>query len=127
MVSDELTPAQLVFYFVNSLTALSAELEGRHYGGGVLELVPSEIDELLVPVAGPRDVDLKSLDTKIRSRIGADELLRAQDEIVLTSAGLAARERGVIHDARDRLRTRRHRRVGQPLEEGQAKLGALCS
>ena len=28
--------------FINPLTALSAELEGRHYGGGVLELIPSE-------------------------------------------------------------------------------------
>jgi hypothetical protein len=33
---------------VNSLTALTAELEGRHYGGGVLELVPSEIEKLAV-------------------------------------------------------------------------------
>ena len=40
---------KLVFSFVNPLTALSAELEGRHYGGGVLELVPSEIERLLIP------------------------------------------------------------------------------
>jgi len=39
---------QLVYGFLTCLTALSAELEGRHYGGGVLELVPSEIERLLV-------------------------------------------------------------------------------
>ncbi len=39
-----------MFGFLNGLTALTAELEGRHYGGGVLELVPSEIEKLLVPV-----------------------------------------------------------------------------
>src|SRR5262249_40514910 len=33
------TASGLVLSFVNSLTALSSELEGRHYGGGVLELV----------------------------------------------------------------------------------------
>src|SRR5690606_3680901 len=46
----EVSSHALVFSFINSLTALSAELEGRHYGGGVLELVPSEIERLLVPV-----------------------------------------------------------------------------
>jgi hypothetical protein len=126
-VSDEVTPARLVFYFINSLTALSAELAGRHYGGGVLELVPSEIDELLVPAPRLLDIDLKGFNTKMTSRISAKELLRAQDAIVLKSAGLAAREREVIHDAWDRLRARRHRRVGQALEEGQGKPGALCS
>jgi hypothetical protein len=29
-------PETLIYCFMNSLTALSAELEGRHYGGGVL-------------------------------------------------------------------------------------------
>ena len=37
--------------FQNTLTLLSAEIEGRTYGGGVLELVPSEIARLQVPLA----------------------------------------------------------------------------
>ena len=44
------TPEKLIYCFLNALTALSAELEGRHYGGGVLELVPTEIEKLLVPI-----------------------------------------------------------------------------
>lgn len=35
----ETTAVSLVYSFLNSLTCLSAELEGRHYGGGVLELI----------------------------------------------------------------------------------------
>src|ERR1035441_1113791 len=31
-------PEKLIYCFLNALTALSAELEGRHYGGGVLRL-----------------------------------------------------------------------------------------
>jgi hypothetical protein len=46
----QVTAASLVYSFLNSLTSLSAELEGRHYGGGVLELVPSEIERLILPV-----------------------------------------------------------------------------
>lgn len=38
--------------FHNSLTLLTAELEGRSFGGGVLELVPSEVARLLVAMPG---------------------------------------------------------------------------
>jgi adenine-specific DNA-methyltransferase len=43
------TDAGIVASFHNSLTLLSSELEGRSFGGGVLELVPSEIGRLIVP------------------------------------------------------------------------------
>lgn len=40
----------LVAGFQNSVTLLSSEIEGRTYGGGVLELIPSEIARLRVPL-----------------------------------------------------------------------------
>lgn len=39
----------LVFGFHSSISLLSVEVEGRSFGGGVLELVPSEIARLVVP------------------------------------------------------------------------------
>ena len=48
--SRKVAAEKLVCCFVNPLTSLSAELEGRHYGGGVLELVPSEIEKLMIPI-----------------------------------------------------------------------------
>lgn len=39
----------LPLLFLNSVTLLSAEIEGRSYGGGVLKLEPKECDRLLVP------------------------------------------------------------------------------
>lgn len=38
-----------IFSFYNSLTLLFAELEGRYYGGCVLELIPSEFKNLPLP------------------------------------------------------------------------------
>src|SRR5262249_16146237 len=38
---------------LSSVTALSAEVEGRTYGGGVLTVQPSEAERLLVPLASP--------------------------------------------------------------------------
>jgi len=113
IVDGAVSPARLVFSFVNSLTALGIELLGRHYGGGVLELVPSEIERLPVPVIGSADCDLEALDAKIKRGIRADVLLREQDEVILKAAGLTLRERTIIHEAWKRIRDRRHRRGDQ--------------
>lgn len=117
-IAPEVTAGALVFAFVNSLTALTAELEGRHYGGGVLELVPSEIEKLLVPVGQPFGFDLRSLDAQVRAGADADLLLARQDETVLGAAGLSKRECETIHDAWRRIRSRRHRKVVEP-DEGE--------
>lgn len=108
----EAEPEELVFAFVNSLTALCAELEGRHYGGGVLELVPSEIEKLLLPLppgAPPTGDRLLGLDREIRHGVPAGELLQAQDEAVLEPAGLSAAAAGELRAAWSRLRFRRQR------------------
>jgi len=99
----------LVYSFINSLTALTAELQGRHYGGGVLEMVPSEIEKLSIPLGKMDAIDLRELDRQIRQSISADSILAAQDAIVLKAAGLTKRERETIHEAWRRIRSRRHR------------------
>jgi adenine-specific DNA-methyltransferase len=68
IVPKDITGSKLVGCFVNSLTALTAELEGRHYGGGVLELVPSEIERLLIPLPSSVHKSLvRNLDEQVRS------------------------------------------------------------
>ncbi|MFE0245997.1 Eco57I restriction-modification methylase domain-containing protein [[Kitasatospora] papulosa] len=53
--------------FHNSLTLLSAEIEGRSFGGGVLELVPSEVGRLRIFVPAAMGDDLIKLDEIARS------------------------------------------------------------
>lgn len=100
---------QLVFSFVNSLTALSSELEGRHYGGGVLELVPSEIERLLLPRPGllARPA-LTKLDKAIRT-MPFDDMLAVQSKDVLGRAGLTSSEQNSLLAGWKKLRDRRHR------------------
>jgi adenine-specific DNA-methyltransferase len=55
--------------FMNSWTLLVAELTGRSYGGGVLELMPSEANQL--PMPGPVDAldrIFDQVDDQVRSR-----------------------------------------------------------
>jgi adenine-specific DNA-methyltransferase len=82
MLEPRLPAAALAAGFHSSLTLLSAELEGRSFGGGVLELVPSEIGRLLVHPA-PAD-GLPRLD-RIARRGDPDAVVAATD------AGLVAR------------------------------------
>jgi adenine-specific DNA methylase len=110
-IQTEIEPKNLVYGFINSLTSLSAELEGRHYGGGVLELVPSEIERLLIPVIEVTNEELEALDKKIVSKYPPDDLLIEQDSKVLIHAGLNADECSVINRALKRIRERRQRLI----------------
>lgn len=100
---------QLVGCFYNGLTALSAELEGRHYGGGVLELVPSEIEKLVLPLPKKVHVNLKELDRQIRSAMSAQDVLEANSRVVLGGLGLSRGKQDCILSGWMRLRNRRHR------------------
>ncbi|OGG20565.1 modification methylase [Candidatus Gottesmanbacteria bacterium RIFCSPHIGHO2_02_FULL_40_13] len=102
---------QLVGFFLNSLTALSAELEGRHYGGGVLELVPSEIEKLLIPLPKKLTVNLANLDTAVKT-LSAREVLEKQDHAVLKALRISLSDQQQLlnnwqklHDRRQRIST----------------------
>lgn len=99
---------RLVYCFLNPLTAVSAELEGRHYGGGVLELVPSEIEKLLIPLPEGIRVDLKGLDRQVRQSSIAD-ILQHQASSVLGPLDVSEKDTATLIGAWDRLRNRRQR------------------
>lgn len=101
---------QLVYSFLNPLTALSAELEGRHYGGGVLELVPSEIEKLWFPIVEQNHLGLSKLDKLIRQN-SMKKILEVQAENVLGKLGISGKEQAIIFAAWNRLRARRQRKT----------------
>ena len=109
----------LVTSFVNSLTALSAELEGRHYGGGVLELVPSEIERLLVPLAEFSNVELLRLDKSMKNVGQPVTLLERRDKIIARKLKLDSQAFDVVRGAYNRLRGRRMRLPLPAAEEDQ--------
>jgi hypothetical protein len=109
-------PEMLVASFLNPLTSLSAELEGRTYGGGVLELVPSEIEKLLVPIPRSMPGSLQALDHDVRTKPMQD-VLASHGRIVLEKAGIDGGRADLLLDAWSRLRNRRQRIASTPVED----------
>lgn len=107
---------RLVGCFINPLTALSAELEGRHYGGGVLELIPSEIERLVIPLPKKAKVNLNALDKAIRTE-STHRVLSRQGKEVLGGLGLSPAKQECILEGWRKLRDRRHRSSSEPLAE----------
>jgi len=123
---DSLKPTEMrgvVTSFYNSATMLSAERIGRHYGGGVLKLEPSEAGRILVPSLSPAElVSLSPLlgDVDRHLRAGkAREALALIDEVVLRRfMGLDMSDIAVIqHSWARRQRSRAGVRLSLPLSE----------
>ncbi len=117
-IRSNVAAENLVGCFINPLTALSAELEGRHYGGGVLELIPSEIERLTIPLPAKVKVDLVDLDKAIRT-LPTHQVLSRQGKVVLGGLGLSRAKQECILEGWRKLKDRRHRTSSEQLvEEG---------
>jgi len=109
---DSVKIRDLAAVSANSLTALEAELRGRSYGGGVLELEPSEAEEILIP-APTSAPEATEVDARLR-RDGLIPTTAFVDEKTLGACGIDAADQRLLRGAWERLRTRRHGRRQPP-------------
>lgn len=107
--AEGVDPEVLVYCFMNPITAISAELSGRYYGGGVLELVPSEIESLWIPIPKDIEIDLEALDQEVRN-LSMEEVLRRNGYRVLKNIGLSESEVDRFVELWSWFRYRRHRK-----------------
>ncbi len=92
------------------LTAASAEIEGRSYGGGVLELEPTEAERLLMPAQLNGAMPLAESDRLIREG-RLDDVLAENEKIVLRGhLGLSRRDSATLKAIWTKMRDRRHLR-----------------
>lgn len=89
------------------MTAASAEIEGRSYGGGVLELEPTEAERLLVPAKLGSGLPLAECDKHIRAG-NLELVLRENDRLILQEGmGLSQKECQMLRSIWDKMRNRR--------------------
>lgn len=73
----------LVASYYNSLSLASAEIYGRSHGGGALELMPNEVENILLPYNDNNAKILKEIDSMMREGKTIQEILEFTDPIIL--------------------------------------------
>lgn len=98
------------------LTAASAEIEGRSYGGGVLELEPTEAERLLVPAKLGAALPVDECDRLVRAGHLDDALAENDRLILIAQMGLSRAECTILRNIWVKMRDRRfaRRRKGRP-------------
>lgn len=74
----------LIYSFYNPLTLCFAELYGRYYGGGVLELVPNEFRKLPIPYRETSPEDFLTFSKNFTNKVDIDEILLSSGRDVLS-------------------------------------------
>ena len=95
--------------FYNSLTLLFAELSGRYYGGGVLELTPNEFKSLPIPKYTVNPEEYKEFVTLFKNKSSIEDLLLKNDFKILASTGLSEMEIVEVHELYKTVKRRRLR------------------
>lgn len=109
-VSSTVTSAEnLVCSFLNPLTVITAELEGRFYGGGVLELVPSEIEKLYIPIIEGLEHNVEELNQLVKNG-QIERVIRQQGSLILKKLGFTQEENEKLVEIWKKLRDRRLRK-----------------
>jgi hypothetical protein len=92
--------------FMNTWTLLASELTGRSYGGGVLELMPGEANQLPLPEPSEElDVIFDAVDERVRAR-DLFAAVAAIDQVVLPKQ-MTNGERNSLRGTLDKLIQRR--------------------
>jgi adenine-specific DNA-methyltransferase len=84
-MKDNFSIEGLIFSFYNSLTLAFAELHGRYYGGGVLELTPNEFKKLPTPFI---DIPLSRFNSYVvdfKNKSSIKDVCMRNDSLILKS------------------------------------------
>ena len=111
---DGFTMRGVCYSFYNSLTLLFAETDGRFYGGGVLELSPSEFRGLPLVYHEPTEEEFASfLDVHAKAEGDVDQILDFGDIWLQSKLSLSEEQAGTIRQAWEAVRAHRMRHGGR--------------
>ncbi len=100
-------PASFAFCFYNSLTLALCEYNGRFYGGGVGELVPTEFKNLTIPYKKIRRQCIDKIERLFRANVDIQLIIDYVDSIVLKQ--LSVQDIEMLQKIRKRYLSRRLR------------------
>jgi adenine-specific DNA methylase len=94
--------------YYNSLSLAFTEVCGRSHGGGVLELMPNEAEQVLLPYHPENGKLLAEIDRLIRSGVGIEKVLSITNKVILKERfGLSDSEISIADSIWKKLSSRR--------------------
>lgn len=100
-----------IYSFYNTLTLIFSEIEGRYYGGGVLELTPNEFKRLPIPYTFIDSNQFEEFAKKFERKKNIDDILEQNDFNILNSSlGLNVEEIDMLKIIRTKLIAKRMRK-----------------
>lgn len=82
-IKEGVNKKAFVASYYNSLSFTFAEILGRNFGGGCLELMPSEVGGIYMPYRVENEALFVEIDRMLRQKRTADEILDYTDRIIL--------------------------------------------
>lgn len=102
--------------YYNSLSFAHAEIVGRNFGGGVLELMPSEVESIFLPYNEANAVIFDEIDAMLRKGESIDTILDFTDQkILIEKYGYSVEEVRLGRSIWEKLSSRR-------LKKGRVKV-----
>ena len=110
-IKEGVNKKAFVASYYNSLSFTFAEILGRNFGGGCLELMPSEVGGIYMPYRVENETLFAEIDRMLRHKRTADEILDYTDRVILHEGmGLSMEEvqtaRSIWHKIMDRRLSR---------------------
>lgn len=94
--------------YYNSLSLAFSEICGRSHGGGVLELMPNEVEEIPIPYNLNNKNLLENIDEMIRSKKNISEILKVTNKQILKdNLGFSSNEIKIASAIWEKLSSRR--------------------
>jgi len=113
-MKEEFKINHLIYSFYNSLTLVFSELEGRYYGGGVLELTPSEFKKLPIPLVKITDAKFETYTKLFENKTHIEDILFKNDFSILnTYIDLNSEEIERIQNIRNKLIKKRMKNLSE--------------
>ena len=82
-IKEGVNKKAFVASYYNSLSFTFAEILGRNFGGGCLELMPSEVGGIYMPYRVENETLFAEIDRMLRHKRTADEILDYTDRVIL--------------------------------------------
>ena len=97
--------------YYNSLSLAMTEISGRSHGGGALELMPNEVEKVLIPYRAENAKIIGDIDKMFRNGYNIEQILEFTDPIILEDGfGFSPNETRLCNNIWKKLLSRRMNR-----------------